>query len=186
MLVYQQTPVGERIKLGRPDSDIDALQSIFRPYTAPFYNSGTSALAAAIIVSINKRRTSSPEVIIPAYTCPDLVSAILFAGAQPILVDFEKDKPWIDLDQLQEKITTETVAVIAVNLFGIPERIKLLKEIIGEKNITLIEDSAQSFLTPEESMRCLGDIVVLSFGRGKPVNMLTLKDCTDVDKLRIL
>ena len=173
MLLYQQTPVGEKIKLGKPYFDNKLLESFFRPYKIKFYDSGTSALAAAILASINKTNGTTPEVLIPAYSCPDLVSAILYAGARPILVDFEEDRPWMDLDQLQWKITSKTTAVIAVNLFGIPERLKAIKEITDKNNITLIEDSAQSFPYAENSMNYSGDIVILSFGRGKPVNMLT-------------
>jgi len=173
MLLYQQTPVGEKIKLGKPYFDNKLLESFFRPYKIKFYDSGTSALAAAILACINKKNIKMPEVIIPAYSCPDLVSAILFAGGSPVLVDFIKDRPWIDLDQLQEKITSNTVAIIAVNLFGIPERLQEIKDIASKEDITFIEDSAQSFPISENSIKWSGDIVILSFGRGKPVNMLT-------------
>ena len=173
MLLYQQTPVGEEINLDKPYFDNKLLESFFRPYKIKFYDSGTSALAAAILACINKKNIKMPEVIIPAYSCPDLVSAILFTGGSPVLVDFIKDRPWIDLDQLQEKITSNTVAIIAVNLFGIPERLQEIKDIASKEDITFIEDSAQSFPISENSIKWSGDIVILSFGRGKPVNMLT-------------
>jgi dTDP-4-amino-4,6-dideoxygalactose transaminase len=172
MLLYQQTPVGEKIKLGKPDSDNGLIESFFRPYTIKFYDSGTSALAAAILACINKKNIKTPEIIMPAYSCPDLVSAILYAGGNPVLVDFVENRPWMDLDQLQEKITSNTIAVIAVNLFGIPERLQAIKKLTEKKEILLIEDSAQSFAISGNSIKWSGDIVILSFGRGKPVNML--------------
>ncbi len=55
MLLYQQTPVGEKIKLGKPYLDNKLLESFFRPYKIKFYDSGTSALAAAILACINKK-----------------------------------------------------------------------------------------------------------------------------------
>jgi len=173
MLLYQQTPVGEKINLDKPYFDSKLLESFFRPYKIKFYDSGTSALAAAILACINKKNIKTPEVIMPAYSCPDLVSAILFAGGSPVLVDFIKDRPWIDLDQLQQKITSNTVAIIAVNLFGIPERLQEIKDLTSKEDITLIEDNAQSFPVSENTIKWTRDVVVLSFGRGKPVNMLT-------------
>lgn len=173
MLHYQHTPVGEKIDLSRASSDIGMLESIFTPFKVKFYDSGTSALATAVSVSIRQKNIKSPEIIIPAYSCPDLLSAIIYTGARPVLVDFEKDRPWMDLQQLQESITSETVAVIAVNFLGIPERLNKIREITKNNSINLIEDSAQFFPYTDTAMNCSGDMVVLSFGRGKPVNMLT-------------
>jgi len=173
MLPYQQTPVGEKIKLGEPNFDNEIIESFFKPYNIKYYDSGTSALAVAILACINKKNIKTPEIIMPAYSCPDLVSAILYAGGSPVLVDFVKNRPWMDLDQLQEKITPNTVAVIAVNLFGIPERLQEIKDLTSKEDITLIEDNAQSFPVSENTIKWTGDVVVLSFGRGKPVNMLT-------------
>jgi dTDP-4-amino-4,6-dideoxygalactose transaminase len=74
--------------------------------------------------------------------------------------------------QLQNAVNPQTVAVVAVDLFGIPERLAELRKITAHAGIVLIEDSAQAFPGGREQLCWQGDLVVLSFGRGKPVSLL--------------
>ena len=47
-------------------------------YHTEFMGSGTEALSLAVAIAIRRHsQVSTPEVIIPAYGCPDLVSAII-------------------------------------------------------------------------------------------------------------
>lgn len=171
-MFYQLPPVGNRIHISSEDQAESLLQSFFAPYQAEYFASGTAALAAAIIAAIRIKNIEQPEVIIPAYGCPDLVSAAIFAGAKPVLVDLEQDRPWMDLEQLLIRTNSSTVAIVAANLFGISERVALLRPIAEQVGAVIIEDSAQSFPGNEEMGIWQGDLVVLSFGRGKPVNLL--------------
>lgn len=169
-MFYQQPPVGRSINLTWSNYKPD---DIFLPYVAHYYASGTAALAAAILASVSRSGTNiSPEVILPAYCCPDIVSAALYAGAKPILVDFELNSPWFDLKQLESKINSNTVAIVAVNLFGINERFKQLRRITERYKLVLIEDSAQAFPIKALKDSLSGDFVIFSFGRGKAVNLL--------------
>jgi dTDP-4-amino-4,6-dideoxygalactose transaminase len=112
------------------------------------------------------------EIILPAYGCPDLVSAVEHAGARPVLVDMEPERPWMDLEQVASRISAATAAIVAVSLFGIPERMGPLRKLAERHSIVLIEDSAQAFPVAGEHDFWSGDLVVLSFGRGKPVSLL--------------
>ena len=143
-----------------------------RPYTPRFLDSGTAALAAAIGAATRLKDTESPEVILPAYGCPDLVSAVLHAGARPVLADLEPERPWLDPASVAEKTSQHTVAIVAVSLFGIPERMTVLRQLAEQAGALLIEDSAQAFSCDTSTDRWQGDLVVLSFGRGKPVSLL--------------
>ena len=60
----------------------------------------------------------------------------------------------------------------AVNLFGIAERCEQLVKLAGVHGVVLIEDSAQYFPGGDEKVDWQSDLVVLSFGRGKPVSLL--------------
>jgi len=163
-------PTGNPIVLNKSHLEI----SEFRDFNVNFYQSGTAALAAAIIASIRLKNNTivTPEIIIPAYCCPDIISAIIFANAKPILVDFIPDKPFMSLDEIEKSITNSTVGIIAINFLGIPERTNLLKDICSKHNLSLIEDSAQGFPILEVENYWHGDFVILSFGRGKPINLL--------------
>jgi dTDP-4-amino-4,6-dideoxygalactose transaminase len=171
-MFYQLPPVGNPVRLSGSRHDESLLQGIFHPYTPRFFDSGTSALAASILAAISLKGTSEPEVILPAYGCPDLISAVVFAGAKPVLVDLEADRPWMALEQVSAHITVNTVAVIAASLCGIPERLDELRQITEPSAVLLIEDSAQLFPGSTDEADWRGDLVVISFGRGKPVSLL--------------
>ncbi len=171
-MFYQLPPVGHPVSILSGGAAESLLQEVFTPYTPRYFDSGTAALAAAIIAAIKVKEVDVPEVILPAYGCPDLVSAVIFAGAIPVLVDLEPDRPWMSLEKLSSSISASTVAIIAVNLFGIPERLHALKDIARRASVLLIEDSAQAFPAGKGESFWVGDLVVISFGRGKPVSLL--------------
>ncbi|VAW71560.1 Pleiotropic regulatory protein [hydrothermal vent metagenome] len=162
-------PVGNNIITKRRELS----NSPFVPFHEHYYQSGTASLAAAIIASHRlKPYIKHPEVIIPAYGCPDLVSASVYAGAIPVLVDIELNSPNMALEQIQRSITVNTIAIVAVRFFGIAEQFIELKAICYNRGLILIEDSAQGFPVSKIDTYWQGDLIILSFGRGKPVNLL--------------
>jgi len=178
-MFYKLPPVGNRIitSPARVHEAGHKLPEFLLGHKAKFYASGTAALASAITAAIklkSKQLQDRPpaEVILPAYACPDLVSAICFTGAIPVLVDIEYQRPWLDLAKLSDAITENTVALVGVNLFGISERWQQIRELTSQHDIILIEDSAQYFPAAEDVEGWQGDLVVFSFGRGKPVSLL--------------
>lgn len=171
-MFYQLPPAGNPVYLRRGADAADTALTAFPPWSARFYQSGTAALAAALIAAARRRNVTAPEVILPAYGCPDLVSASIHAGVRPVLVDLEAGRPWLALDQIEARICPNTVAIVAVHLFGIPERIKALRRLTRQTDIVLIEDSAQLMPVTGGYDAWSGDLVVTSFGRGKPVNLL--------------
>jgi len=171
-MFYQLPPVGNPVCLSGNGQSDSLLKAVFAPYQPRYFVSGTAALAAAISAAVRLKGVTSPEVVLPAYGCPDLVSAAVFAGAKPVLCDLEPDRPWMNLDQLSAHISSQTVAIVATNLFGISERMNQLRPIAEQAGAVLIEDSAQAFPNRTETSLWDGDLVVLSFGRGKPVSLL--------------
>jgi len=171
-MFYALPPAGQPINLRAGARAGQSPADVFHPWQAKFFNSGTAALAAAVMAAVRLKGVHDPQVILPAYGCPDLVSAVLYAGASPVLVDLEPERPWMDLDQLAARVGPDTVAIIAVDLFGIQERLRAIRAVTARFSPVLIEDSAQAF--PVEGMEAFwgGDLVVVSFGRGKPVSLL--------------
>jgi dTDP-4-amino-4,6-dideoxygalactose transaminase len=168
-MFYVLPPAGDAIRL-RPAATA-GLEAVFAPYRPRYYASGTASLAAAVQAALSLRPRPQPEVLLPAYGCPDLVAAVAHTGARPVLVDLAPERPWMCLSELEAAINDRTVAVIAVHLFGIRERLAPLRELTRRQGVLLIEDSAQAM--PEHfEFECAGDYVVLSFGRGKPVSLL--------------
>ncbi len=162
--------------VGSPVPKPQAIDSLLLPwdehYKALYSGSGTEALSLAVKAAIAmKARSERPEVIIPAYGCPDLVAAIVSQDAQPVLVDFAPDKPVLDEEGVRQALTQRTVAIIGVNFLGACARLKELSRICADNDLVLIEDSAQRF-PPSSCSHGLADFVVLSFGRGKQINLM--------------
>ena len=170
-MFYQLPPAGNPVCLAPAVTGI-VPPDVFTTWSSRLLASGTAALAAAVIAAIRLKGVDDPEVILPAYGCPDLVSAVLYAGARPVLVDLEPDRPWMDLEQVSTRINPETVAIIAVSFLGIPERMDSLAALASASSVVLIEDSAQAFPQDPDADFWNADLVVLSFGRGKPVSLL--------------
>lgn len=162
-------PAGDPVRIHPRAEHPGFLAERWQPYRAYFFASGTAALAAAVVTAVHRGGQMRPEVVLPAYGCPALVAAVLHAGATPVYADLQPDRPWLSLDAVAQLLSPNTAAVVAVNLLGIPERVGALKALLAGRGVALIEDSAQAFATaiaPES------DLVVLSFGRGKPVSLL--------------
>ncbi len=175
-MFYCLPPAGNAVRWASDASNENSIRALFSPYSPFYYQSGTAALAAALIAALiaakSIKTVDQPEVILPAYGCPDLVSAAVYAGLHPILADFDSDRPWMSIEHLEQLTNENTVAIVAVNLLGISERYTQLKLIADQVGALLIEDSAQAFPGKLESCIWQGDLVVLSFGRGKPVSLL--------------
>jgi dTDP-4-amino-4,6-dideoxygalactose transaminase len=114
---------------------------------------------------------AAPQVIVPAYGCPDLIAACLFAGTRAVLVDTPSGAWGYDLDGLRAACTANTVAIVAMNLLGVGDQAAELYAVARASGCLLIQDSAQ-YLPPATTHPWRGDYVALSFGRGKPLNLL--------------
>jgi dTDP-4-amino-4,6-dideoxygalactose transaminase len=164
-------PVRRAVPLKRGNSGARlSMARFFRNRSITLYSSGTAALAQAMANCASRRSVETPEVIIPAYGCPDLVAACVHASADPRLVDVAPSHWSYDFDALKSTLCSNTVAIVAVNLLGIGDGSADLIRLCKEKQIPLIQDSAQYL--PRESIDWPGQYVVLSFGRGKPLNLL--------------
>ncbi len=157
------------LKRGHPRARA-SMERFFGNRKVDLYASGTAALAKAMANCASKRSVGVPEVIIPAYGCPDLVAACENASVYPRLVDVAPCHWSYDLEPLKSNLSANTVAIVAVNLLGIGDSSAELIRLCANWRLPLIQDSAQ-FL-PRESIDWPGDYVVLSFGRGKPLNLL--------------
>lgn len=132
--------------------------------------SGTEALALAIALAARRRKVAKPEVILPAYGCPDLVSACMPAGASAKLVDVSARGWGYDPIALRAALNENTVGIVAVDLLGVGDGADELVRVVRDVNVALIQDSAQNLA--RGSVAVTGDYFVLSFGRGKPMNLL--------------
>ncbi|HWL00875.1 MAG TPA: DegT/DnrJ/EryC1/StrS family aminotransferase [Microbacteriaceae bacterium] len=84
------------------------------------------------------------EVIVPAFTYYASWLAVQQVGATLVPVDVELATAAIDVRAVEAAITSETRAILAVHLFGIPADLAALGELARANGIKLIEDAAQA------------------------------------------
>lgn len=167
-------PVRRRVPATiRPAADdMRSLEKLAQGYQLTFYRSGTEALSTALSLARQDRDIKRPpEVILPAYGCPDLIAASEYAGLRVRLVDVCSEVWGYDAVKLRSAFSANTAAVVGVNLLGSGDQQDLLRDLSEAHRCRLIQDSAQ-YLPDLAAPRWCGDAVILSFGRGKPLNLL--------------
>jgi dTDP-4-amino-4,6-dideoxygalactose transaminase len=86
------------------------------------------------------------EVITTPVTAFATVLAILRAGATPVLVDIESETALLDLESVSRCVSPKTKAVILVHLYGQVRDMDKWSSFCNERDLSLIEDCAQSHL----------------------------------------
>src|SRR5438309_1138211 len=104
----------------------------------------TNGTAALEVVMAALKIGPGDEVIVPDSTFVATASAVLFAGAMPVMVDVLPDTDCIDPDLVEAAITPRTKAIIAVHLGGHPADVDRLRKISARHSIPLVEDCAHA------------------------------------------
>lgn len=165
------------LKTIRGLNDIDLLlkgfESTFAKYIGSRHsfavNSGTDALQLSLsVLGIKKGDT----VMIPDITYPAVPLSIIYAGAEPIIVDVRKDDLQIDEKQLGKRIKKNTKAIIAVHMFARPCGIEAILDFARKKGLRVIEDccQAESSEFKGRKLGSFGDISCFSFSYYKPLS----------------
>lgn len=129
---------------------------------------GTAALDVAVAaLGIGQ----GDEVIMPTFTIISCASAIVRAGAIPVLVDSTPDTWCMDVTKIEEKITPKTRAIMVVHIYGLPVDMDPVMEIARKHNIKIIEDAAESHGLEYKGKKCgsFGDISTFSFYPNKHI-----------------
>jgi len=103
-------------------------------------SSGTGALISALVgMGIGP----GDEVIVPGYTFMASASAVLAVGAIPVLAEIDETMT-IDVEDIKNKISKHTKAIIPVHICGYPCNMDAICEIAKEHNLYIIEDACQA------------------------------------------
>lgn len=101
---------------------------------------GTAALEAAV-AALNIG--PGDEVILPTFTIISCASAVVRSGATPVLVDSDPLTWNMDINQVKDRITSKTKAIMAVHIYSLPVDMDPLIELCEKHGIFLIEDAAE-------------------------------------------
>jgi perosamine synthetase len=156
-------------------------------------SSGKAALTL-ILKALKELHPNKDRVIIPAYTCYSVPSAIVRAGLNIQLCDMDPETLDFDYTQLSKLLNHPNLqpdelnkpeqpkqlnepnnpflAVIPAHLFGIPSDIDRLRSSLGDAEVVIVEDAAQAMggKWKNKKLGTFGDVSFFSLGRGKALS----------------
>ena len=110
-----------------------------------FVNSGSSA--NLLIIQSAKELygwKDKDEIIVPSLTWPTTVTPVIQSNLKPIFVDCNLKDFSFNYESLRKHINKKTKAIFVAHIIGFPSNIPLIKKIIGNKKIIILEDSCES------------------------------------------
>lgn len=110
-------------------------------------SSGSTAnllMIAALFYTKNPKLKQGDEIIVPAVSWSTTYFPLQQYGLHVKFIDVDLETLNFDLNQLKDAITDKTKAILAVNLLGNPNEFNTIKDIIGGRDILLLEDNCES------------------------------------------
>ncbi len=125
-------------------------------------STGTNALHLALdTIGISE----GDEVILPSFTFVATAQAVAMCGGKPVFCEVDPINLLIDIDDVKNRITDRTKAIIPVHYAGRPCDMDALMKIKQETGIRIVEDAAHAFGTSYKGkmIGSFGDITCFSF-----------------------
>jgi perosamine synthetase len=108
---------------------------------------------------------------LPSFTIISCASAIVRAGAIPVVVDCQPDTWNLDPNLLAAKITRRTKAIMVVHIYGLPVDMDPVIDLARRHGLSIIEDAAEQHGQTYRGrpLGSLGDIATVSFYPNKQI-----------------
>lgn len=125
--------------------EVSAFESEFAEYLGVKHVIGVANGTDAITVALMAHGVGvNDEVVVPSFTFFATAEAVCHAGATPVFCDVDPDTCLVTAEQVSKVITEKTRALIPVHLFGNVAPMDELVELARERDICVIEDTAQA------------------------------------------
>ena len=146
------------------------LRETFQVQYVFLLSSGKAALT--LILQGLRRVSGRRKVIIPAYTCFSVPSAVVKAGLEVVPCDVNPETLDFDLEQMARTIDEKTLCVLPTHLFGNPADVDSVLDLCTPQGIIVVEDAAQAMggVSKGRRLGTIGDIGLFSLGRGKNIS----------------
>lgn len=125
--------------------NVKSFEQEFAEYTGSKYAVGVASGLDALILSLEVydfKRGS--EILVPSNTYIASILAVIRAGLKPVLVEPDPSSCNINPALIRQKITSQTVGILPVHLYGQPCEMDEICKIAAEHNLILVEDCAQA------------------------------------------
>ena len=111
------------------------------------------------------------EVIMPTFTIISCINPIVRMGAKPVLIDSDRESYNMSVDQIEEKITEKTKAILVVHIYGLACDMDPIIKLAKKYKLLIIEDCAEAIGQSYKNSICgsFGDISIFSFYPNKHI-----------------
>lgn len=127
-------------------------------------NSGTSGLHMCVAAN---RIGPGDEVITSPFSFVASANCVLYEGATPVFADIDPDTLALDPEQVAERVTSATRALIPVDVFGEPCPIEDFAAIASEHDLVVIRDACEAIGSERNNIKvgspANGKAAVLAF-----------------------
>ena len=140
-------------------------ERVFAEFLGTRYAVAVNSCSSAIFLSLTSCGVRpGDEVLIPAFTFVAVPSAVVHAGARPVLVESTPDLA-IDPDDLERKITPRTSALVLSYMRGFVPDLERVLAICAARGVPIIEDVAHGLGVQWDGVRLgrFGRAAVFSF-----------------------
>ncbi len=158
----------------------EAFENNFAKYLETKHVIGTNSCSDALEIILRCWGIGKGnEVMMQANTWISIYAAVRLAGATPVFLDTNLHDPFINLTDLENKITDNTKVICVTHLFGYPEKVDEIKKLIAGRNIKLLEDAAHAHGATYKGRKTgsLGDAAAFSFYPTKNLGALGDAGC---------
>ena len=184
--------LGSRWLTGGPKAK--EFEVLFSNYTSSKYSVAVNSCTAALHLAMRELNIGpGDEVIVPVLTFAATANAALFVGAKPVFADVDEKTFNISPEQIEQKITKKTKAIIVVHYGGQPCDMKEVMAIAEDHSIEVVEDCAHALgaLYKRKNVGTFGAVGCFSFYPTKIITtieggMATTQDKEIANKMLIL
>ena len=153
----------------------ESFEKLFAKYCDTKYCIGTGNGLDALMLALKALGVGyGDEVIVPSNTFIATALAVTYTGAKPVFVEPDIRTYNIDPSKIEEKINSNTKAIMPVHLYGQPADMDPIVKIANKYNLYIVEDCAQAHgaLYKGKVIGSFGDAAGFSFYPGKNLGAL--------------
>lgn len=147
-------------------SELKAFEAAFAAYCEVSHCVGVAnGLDAITLILMAFEFPKDGEIIIPANTYIASVLPVSYCGLKPVFIEPDPKTMLLDPSRIKERITSRTVAILTVDLYGRSCDMDALFKLAERYDLKVITDAAQAHgaMYQNKKVGCIADATAFSF-----------------------